>query len=196
MSSRGPLLAIASSRDEGASWTIKEVPNAPLLRFFNIQRDNAGEAVLTGLAVGVGGWLVTIAIALAIALVLQATGVLPKNPQPSATIAWMASLPLWKKIMIVCSAMTVEEAFFRGWLQKRVGLIASTLLFALAHLGLGQPFLLIGVMTISVLILRFIDPTGFIVIPVLFLPLVDVLMKAGISPLVVVAPTTMASSVP
>jgi hypothetical protein len=49
-------------------------------------------------------------------------------------------------------------------------------------------------MTLSVLILRFIDPTGFIVIPVLFLPLVDVLIKAGISPLVVVAPTTMASA--
>jgi anion transporter len=58
----------------------------------------------------------------------------------------------------------------------------------------SNTFLLIGVMTIAVLILRFIDPTGFIVIPVLFLPLVDVLMKAGISPLVVVAPTTVASA--
>ncbi len=55
-------------------------------------------------------------------------------------------------------------------------------------------FLLIAVMCLSVLILRFIDPTGFIVIPVLFLPLVDVLMKAGINPLVVVAPTTVASA--
>lgn len=124
----------------------------PLLEFFNIQRERPGEAVMTGLAVGVGGWMVTIAIALAIALVLQATGLLPKNPQPSATIAWMASLPLWKKILIVLSAMTVEEAFFRGWLQKRIGLIASTLLFALAHSGLGQPFLLIGVAIISLII--------------------------------------------
>jgi DASS family divalent anion:Na+ symporter len=58
----------------------------------------------------------------------------------------------------------------------------------------SNTFLLIGVMTIAVLILRFIDPTGFIVIPVLFLPLVDVLTKAGINPLVVVAPTTVASA--
>jgi divalent anion:Na+ symporter, DASS family len=58
----------------------------------------------------------------------------------------------------------------------------------------SNTFLLIGVMTVSVIVLRFIDPTGFIVIPVLFLPLVDVLMKAGISPLVVVAPTTVASA--
>jgi di/tricarboxylate transporter len=58
----------------------------------------------------------------------------------------------------------------------------------------SNTFLLIAVMSLSVMILRFIDPTGFIVIPVLFLPLVDVLMKAGINPLVVVAPTTVASA--
>jgi anion transporter len=58
----------------------------------------------------------------------------------------------------------------------------------------SNTFLLMAVMSISVILLRFIDPTGFLVIPVLFLPLVDVLMKAGINPLVVVAPTTMASA--
>jgi anion transporter len=58
----------------------------------------------------------------------------------------------------------------------------------------SNAFLLIGVMSLAVLVLRFIDPTGFIVIPVLFLPLVDVLVKAGINPLVVVAPTTVASA--
>jgi membrane protease YdiL (CAAX protease family) len=124
----------------------------PVTRFLNIQREHVGEAVLTGLAVGVGGWIVTILLALTIALILQSAGLLPKHPEPSAMIAWMASLPLWKKILIVISAMTVEEAFFRGWLQKRVGLIASTLLFALAHAGLGQPFLLVGVAIISLII--------------------------------------------
>lgn len=124
----------------------------PLLTFFNIQRERPGDALLGGLAVGVGGWLFTIAMALAIALLLQVAGLMPKNPQPSATIAWMASLPMWKKGMIVLSAMTVEEAFFRGWLQKRIGLVASTVLFALAHTGLGQPFLLIGVAVISLVI--------------------------------------------
>jgi membrane protease YdiL (CAAX protease family) len=124
----------------------------PLRTFLNLQRERPGDAVLTGLAVGLGGWMFTIAMALVIALVLQATGALPKSPQPSAMIAWMASLPLWKKALIVCSAMTVEEAFFRGWLQKRIGLLASTTLFALAHAGLGQPFLLIGVFLISLVI--------------------------------------------
>jgi membrane protease YdiL (CAAX protease family) len=61
-------------------------------------------------------------------------------------------MPLWKRGIVVLSAMTVEEAFFRGWLQKRFGLIVSTILFALAHVGLGQPFLLIGVSVISLVI--------------------------------------------
>src|SRR5204863_4852619 len=105
-----------------------------------------------GLAVVFGGWMFTLAVALIIGLILSAAGLIPKNPQPSPMIGYMAGLARWKKELIVISAMTVEEAFFRGWLQKRVGLIASTLLFALAHAGLGQPFLLVGVAIISLII--------------------------------------------
>ena len=94
----------------------------------------------------------TLAVALLVGLILTAAGVIPKNPQPSPMIGYMAGLALWKKVLIVLSAMTVEEAFFRGWLQKRVGLIASTILFAVAHSGLGQPLLLIGVFVISLII--------------------------------------------
>jgi membrane protease YdiL (CAAX protease family) len=67
-------------------------------------------------------------------------------------VVWIAGLAAWKKALLVLAAMTIEEAFFRGWLQKRVGLIASTILFALAHAGYGQPFLLIGVTLISLVI--------------------------------------------
>jgi di/tricarboxylate transporter len=59
---------------------------------------------------------------------------------------------------------------------------------------ISTPMLLIATMVVAVLILRFVDPTGFLVIPVLFLPIVEIMMKAGISPLVVVAPTTVASA--
>jgi membrane protease YdiL (CAAX protease family) len=131
-------------------WLLTRRP--PVDRFLNIPRERVGVAVMTGFAVGVGGWIVTIMLALAVALVLSAAGVIPRNPQPSPMIGWMAALPLWKKGTIVFSAMTVEEAFFRGWLQKRVGLIFSTLLFSLAHSGLGQPLLLIGVAIISLII--------------------------------------------
>ena len=124
----------------------------PAAAFLNIRRERTGEAVMSGIAIGVAGWIGTISLALAIAILLNAAGLIPKNPQPSPMIGWMAALPLWKKGAIVFSAMTVEEAFFRGWLQKRFGLIASTLLFALAHSGLGQPLLLIGVAIISLVI--------------------------------------------
>ncbi len=131
-------------------WLLTRRP--PVERFLNIPRERVGQAVMTGFAVGVGGWIVTLMLALAVALILAGAGVIPKNPQPSPMIGWMAALPLWKKGTIVFSAMTVEEAFFRGWLQKRVGLIISTLLFSLAHSGLGQPLLLIGVAIISLII--------------------------------------------
>ena len=131
-------------------WLLTERP--PIGKFLNIRRDHAGEAIMTGFAVGFGGWIFTLGVALVIGLLLTAAGLIPKNPQISPMMGWMAALPLWKKILIVCSAMTVEEAFFRGWLQKRVGLIASTVLFALAHTGLGQPLLLIGVAVISLII--------------------------------------------
>ena len=123
----------------------------PLREFFNIRRENPGQAVLTGLAVGVGGWIFTLVVALAIAALLVAAGLI-HDPKPSPVIGFMAAMPWWKKALLVLSAMTVEEAFFRAWLQKRIGLIASTTLFALAHFTLGQPLLLIGVALISLVI--------------------------------------------
>ncbi|HYU25382.1 MAG TPA: type II CAAX endopeptidase family protein [Thermoanaerobaculia bacterium] len=124
----------------------------PLRELLNLRRGNGVEMTMIGFAVGVGGWIFTIIVAVLLALILNAAGVLPKPAQPPPMIAWMAALPLWKKAVVVLSAMTVEEAFFRGWLQKRVGLVASTILFALAHSGFGQPLLLIGVFIISLVI--------------------------------------------
>ena len=130
-------------------WIAAGRPN--LLAFFNIQRGQSREAVLIGLAVGVGGWIFTLTVALLIAAILSAAGMV-KAPEPSPVIGFMAALPVWKKALLVLSAMTVEEAFFRAWLQKRIGLVASTTLFALAHFTLGQPLLLIGVFVISLVI--------------------------------------------
>ena len=124
----------------------------PITDFLNIQRRDGGVAVLSGFAIGVGGWIITLALAAAVVLILNAAHLLPKNMKPSPMIPWMAAQSVWNKVMIVVSAMTIEEAFFRGWLQKRIGLIASTVLFALAHSGFGQPLLLVGVAIISLII--------------------------------------------
>lgn len=123
-----------------------------LTEYFNIQHGRNGEAVMIGLAVGVAGWIFTLGMALMIALILRATGLMTEDPKPSPMIGFMAAMAWWKKLLIVFSAMTVEEAFFRSWLQKRIGVIASTTLFALAHFTLGQPLLLIGVTVISLVI--------------------------------------------
>ena len=124
----------------------------PLREFLNIRHEKPAEVVAIGVSVGVGGWIITLVTAMIIALLLRASGVLESAPAPPAMIGWMAALPLWKKALIVLAAMTIEEAFFRSFLQKRIGLIASTVLFALAHFTYGNPLLLIGVSVISLII--------------------------------------------
>lgn len=123
-----------------------------LLEFLNIRYEKPGEVAAIGVSVGVGGWIFTIAMALVVALILQAAGAIDRAPAPPPMIGWMAKLELWKKALIVLSAMTIEEFFFRSFLQKRLGLIASTVLFALAHFTYGNPLLLIGVTVISLVI--------------------------------------------
>ena len=123
-----------------------------LCEFLNIRHEKPAEVIAIGLSVGVGGWMFTLTAALIIALILRAVGVVNEPSDPPAAIGWMVSLPVWKKMLIVLSAATVEEAFFRSFLQKRIGLIASTLLFALAHFTYGNPLLLVGVTIISLVI--------------------------------------------
>jgi membrane protease YdiL (CAAX protease family) len=131
-------------------WAATGFPN--LREFLNIRHEKPAEVIAIGISVGVGGWIFTILMAMLFAVLLQATGVLEKPPEPPAMIGWMAALAWWKKALIILSAMTVEEAFFRSFLQKRIGLIASTILFALAHFTYGNPLLLIGVTVISLVI--------------------------------------------
>ncbi|HUP64717.1 MAG TPA: type II CAAX endopeptidase family protein [Thermoanaerobaculia bacterium] len=128
------------------------VGRPPLTWFLNLGSHDFAKHAAIGVAVGIGGWMITIAIALLAGVIANAAGLLPDDVQPSPVIPWMAALPFWKKALIVFSAMTVEEAFFRGWLQKRVGLILSTILFAISHAGYGQPFLLVGVTVVSLVI--------------------------------------------
>ncbi len=124
----------------------------PLREFLNIRHERPSEVLAIGVSFGVGGWLITIVTALIAVLLLRALGVLDNPPDPPAMIGWMAKLAWWKKATIILSAMTVEEFFFRSFLQKRIGLVASTILFALAHFTYGNPLLLIGVTVVSIVI--------------------------------------------
>jgi membrane protease YdiL (CAAX protease family) len=83
---------------------------------------------------------------------MLATGRVAEPTEAPPIMIWLAELPLTYKLTIIVAAMTVEEAFFRGFLQPRVGLLASSILFALSHFSYGLPFMIVGVFTISLVI--------------------------------------------
>jgi sodium-dependent dicarboxylate transporter 2/3/5 len=58
----------------------------------------------------------------------------------------------------------------------------------------ATPILLLIVLSLVMLVLRFLDPTAFIALPLVFLPLVDPLSKAGIPPMVLTAPLLLCSA--
>lgn len=58
----------------------------------------------------------------------------------------------------------------------------------------ATPILLIIVLSLVMLVLRFLDPTAFIALPLVFLPLVAPLSKAGIPPMVLSAPILLCSA--
>ncbi len=110
------------------------------------------EELAIGAAAGIASWVVAIGAALLVARLLVAGGgedLVPK--QPPAAIEWIAGLPLLVRVSVALSAGVVEELFFRGFLQPRIGLWFSTALFAAAHLSYGQPFLLLGISILSIL---------------------------------------------
>lgn len=105
-----------------------------------------------GLLAGVGAWLAVIGVLLAVAMVIWWLGgeeLLPQQPPPM--IPWIAGMPILLRVGISLSAGFVEEMFFRGFLQPRVGLALSTALFVLAHASYEQPLMLLGVGLLSVI---------------------------------------------
>jgi membrane protease YdiL (CAAX protease family) len=106
-----------------------------------------------GALIGLAGWVVTILVAmLLLGVWLLVSRRLRSETSPgtvSPMIVWLVSQPLWLKLLIVLSAMVVEELFFRSFLQTRVGPVAATLMFTAAHGVYGQPLVLVGILVIS-----------------------------------------------
>ncbi len=117
------------------------------LRVANLRRELA-----IGAVAGVGAWLAVLAAVFVFALALSALSGEELLPQsPPAVIPWLAGRPILLRLAIAASAGLVEELFFRGFLQPRIGIGLSTLFFALAHLSYDQPIMLVGVTLLSVL---------------------------------------------
>lgn len=105
-----------------------------------------------GLIAGVAAWLIVLGALIGIGLVIWWVGgeeLLPKKPP--AMIPWIASLPIILRLLISLSAGVVEEVFFRGLLQPRIGIAASSALFVLAHASYEQPLMLVGITILSVI---------------------------------------------
>lgn len=129
-------------------------------RFLHLSADHIVDKLRRGLATGAGGWLLTLMIT---GIATAAAGVSGRVSEPTQippVMAWLAALPISSKLIIVVAAMTVEEAFFRGFLQPRVGLFLSSVMFALSHFSYGLPFMIVGVFTISLIIGRAFARSG------------------------------------
>jgi membrane protease YdiL (CAAX protease family) len=119
---------------------------------FGLRTPRPGWEIGIGVLAGFAAWAFVISALLAVAGLLYLTGgegALPKSPP--AAIPWIAGQPLLLKVALALSAGFVEELFFRGFLQPRIGISLSTLFFAMAHLSYDQPFMLVGVTVLSLL---------------------------------------------
>ena len=129
--------------------------------FLHLFRGRWREKIRQGVAAGCGGWVVTVLVTGAAAGLFTMIGHdLSAPAEVPAIMVWLAELPIFYKLIIVGVAMTVEEAFFRGFLQPRLGLVVSSILFALSHFSYGLPFMVVGVFTISLIIGRTLERTG------------------------------------
>jgi membrane protease YdiL (CAAX protease family) len=111
---------------------------------------NVPREVLIGLLLGVLAWAAVLLV-LAIAVAVWAMSGGRPLPKPSAIVPWIAALPVAVRLAVSLSAGFVEESFFRGFLQPRVGIVLSSLFFVLAHVSYRQPFMLLGVLLLSMI---------------------------------------------
>lgn len=132
----------------------------PAGRFLSLSRGQLLEKMRAGIIAGAGGWVLTVMITGAAAAVMEGVGQVMEPGGVPPIMVWLAHLPVIDKLVIVAAAMTVEEAFFRGFLQTRFGLILSSVLFALSHFSYGLPFMIVGVFTISLIIGWTFERTG------------------------------------
>lgn len=131
---------------------------SPVRIFLHLPRGRWGARIMRGLWVGVRGWLLTMAAMVVLGVLAHASGVTP-NQGFVEIMLWMARRPLALRVGVIIVAMVVEEAFFRAFLQPRLGLILATCCFALSHVNYGSPTMGGGVFVIGWILGRTFDRT-------------------------------------
>ena len=115
--------------------------------------------IAEGVRVGVRGWLLTMGAVIGIGALLRTDAIAP-HPGFAPLVLWMARRPITLRLAVVATAMIVEEAFFRGFVQTRLGIVIATLWFALAHMNYGSPMMGVGVFVIGAVLGRTYQRTG------------------------------------
>jgi membrane protease YdiL (CAAX protease family) len=110
------------------------------------------EDIRHGVWIGSMGWALTIVATAGFAMLVRETPVVAGPTEIPKVMIWLATLPIPYKLVVIAIAMTVEEGFFRAFLQTRIGWIPSSILFALGHAGYGLPMMLFSVLVISLVI--------------------------------------------
>lgn len=122
-----------------------------LRSFLSLPRGRWLTRVRRGLRLGLSGWAITLG---AMALLSAASSMVAVEPREGFTelVVWLATRPLAFRVALIAAAMTVEEAFFRAFLQRRIGLFGATACFAISHLNYGSPAMGGGVFVIGTML--------------------------------------------
>jgi membrane protease YdiL (CAAX protease family) len=115
--------------------------------------------IVEGLRVGILGWVVTMTAMIGLGILAHADMIAPR-PGFAKLVIWMAQRPLALRLALIAVAMVVEEAFFRAFVQARLGLLIATLWFALSHMNYGSPMMGVGVLVIGTVLGRAYERTG------------------------------------
>jgi membrane protease YdiL (CAAX protease family) len=124
---------------------------ADIRTFLRLPRRRWPARIVDGVRLGVLGWLVTMFAMVVLGVFTQAAGVKPKAGFADLMV-WMAQRPLALRFALIGAAMVTEEAFFRSFLQPRIGLAAATICFALSHVNYGSPAMGGGVLVIGLVL--------------------------------------------
>ncbi|HVR30829.1 MAG TPA: CPBP family intramembrane glutamic endopeptidase, partial [Thermoanaerobaculia bacterium] len=173
---------------------------AGFLDAYGLRPSSPGRELAIGAGIGLAIWMLVLLVLLLLAGLIALLGGREALPeQPPSVVLWIGGLPAWARVAVALSAGVVEETFFRGFLQPRVGIALSTALFALAHLGYGQPFMLVGVTLLSLCYAELARRRGSVWAPIAAHAVFDLVQLLVVVPLVArtlergVAPEALAS---